>query len=110
MDLQCNFSHIVSVIGELGMHGTNVTGRETPRVLGMRRAQRDVTLSPEFQTTSRFVPTATYVVSNGTTYNGIYHYYGRADTYFHIGKALGDGMLQILDEISGETGSLIQQQ
>lgn len=94
------------------MHGTNVTGREAPRVLGTRKAQKDVTLLPEFQTTSRFVSTSQYTISNGTSYNGIYHYYGRADTYFHIGKALGVGMLQILGTVrtAEEASSLYLQQ
>jgi hypothetical protein len=84
------------VIGELGMHGMNVTGPGTDRVLALRAAQHSVTLMEEFKDTTLFVRTAPYTVMNGTVYNGIYHYYGRADTYFHIGQAFGRGMLQLL--------------
>jgi hypothetical protein len=49
-------------------------------------------------------------VANETSYNGGYHYYGRADTYFHIGKAFGDGMLQLMgqDDITTEAASLME--
>lgn len=87
-----------SVIGELGMHGMDPQGRGSDRVLAMRAAQHSVTLLDEFRDNTLFVRTAPYVVSNGTSYNGGYHYYGRADTYFHIGKAFGDGMLQLLGQ------------
>jgi hypothetical protein len=78
------------------MHGLNYTGVGSDRVYATRQAQRDVSLLPEFQSNTLFVPTASYAVVNGTTYNGIHHYYGRADTYFHIGKALAEGMKTLL--------------
>jgi hypothetical protein len=78
------------------MHGLNYTGQGADRVQAFRKAQRDVTLLPEFAASTLFVPTASYAVLNGTTYNGIHHYYGRADTYFHVGKALGEGMATLL--------------
>jgi Carbohydrate esterase, sialic acid-specific acetylesterase len=83
------------VVGELGQDGTVLDPRQraTPRVLAMRTQQHAVTLLPEFVNTTRYVPTARYVVPsrNGTThyYNGDYHYGGRADTFFHIGQAMG---------------------
>jgi hypothetical protein len=85
------------VIGELGMHGRYPEGKGADRVLAMRAAERGVTMLPEFHNNTLFVSTHQYVVSNGTQYAGGYHYYGRADTYFHIGKALGRGMLRMMD-------------
>ena len=87
-----------SVIGELGMHGPNPTGKEANRVFALRAAQKNVCTSVEFQNNTIFVPTAQYAVTNGTTYNAIYHYYGRADTYYHIGQAFGNAMYQIVTE------------
>jgi alpha-galactosidase len=93
------------VIGELGQHGAVLDPRQrgTPRVLAMRMQQRAVTLLPDFCNTTLFVPTAPYVVPsrNGTTryYNGQYHYGGRADTYFHIGQALGRGVLTLAQDL-----------
>lgn len=80
------------------MSGVNVTGPEAvvARVLGMRAAQHSVTLMDEFRNTTLFVRTAPYAVLNGTNYNGIYHYNGRADTYFYIGQAFGRGILHLM--------------
>lgn len=84
------------VIGELGMHGMNPTGHGSDRVLAMRATQHSVALLPEFSKNTMFVRTAPYVVLNGTTYNGEYHYNGRADTFFHMGQAFGNGLLKLL--------------
>jgi hypothetical protein len=84
------------IVGELGMHGVNVTGHGSDRVMEMRAAERGLTMTKEFRNNTLFVPTALYVVSNGTTYNGQFHYYGRADTYYHIGKAMGRAMLELI--------------
>jgi hypothetical protein len=86
------------VIGELGMAGVNVTGSDATQVYGIRQAQRNVCQSNEFQNTTLFVPTSQFAVANGSKYNKIFHYYGRADTYFHIGQALGNGMIQLLSK------------
>lgn len=51
----------------------------------------------------QFVPTAQYAVLNGTTYNGIYHYNGRADTYFYIGQAMGRAMIDLRHKTKTET-------
>lgn len=85
-------------------------GKGSDRVLAMRAAQHSVTLLDEFRSNSFFVRTAPFVVANETSYNGGYHYYGRADTYFHIGKAFGDGMLQLMgqDDITTEAASLME--
>jgi hypothetical protein len=91
--------HLPMVVGELGMHGANYHGQGADRVLRMRAAQKAATLLPEFRSSSRFVPTTPYVVLNDTkTYGGNYHYNGRADTYYHIGKAFGRAMLALLAE------------
>jgi hypothetical protein len=87
------------VIGELGMHGLNVSGSgasnvASMRVASMRVAQEDVCLLPEFKNTSIFVRTAQFAVQ--IRFDGIHHYYGRADAYFHMGQALGNGMIQLL--------------
>lgn len=84
------------IIGELGMHGPVPKGRGKDRVLRLRAAQLYVSQRSEFRNTSLFVPTSPFVVSNGSHFNGAYHYYGRADTYFHIGRAMGRGMLTLL--------------
>jgi alpha-galactosidase len=83
------------VVGELGMHGLHPEGKSAPRVLYFREAQRNTTLLPEFRNNTLFVPTASYMKFNVTTYNGGYHYNGRADTYYRIGQAMGRGMLQL---------------
>lgn len=85
------------IIGELGMHGEHVTdAKSAPRVLGMRAAEHGVTLLPEFRNNSLFVRTAPYAVLNSTKYNGGYHYWGRADTYYRMGKAMGRGVLEMM--------------
>ena len=78
------------------MHGLNPGGREAGRVYGLRAAQQNVCQYAEFRNNTIFVPTAAYAVLNGTIYNGIHHYYGRADTYYHIGQAFGVAMNRML--------------
>ena len=64
--------------------------------MGLRDAQESVTLLAEFQNTTQFVRTAPYAVMDGVAYNGDYHYNGRADTVFHIGRAFANGMLDLM--------------
>ena len=78
------------------MHGLNPGGSEAGRVYALRAAQQNVCQYTEFQNNTIFAPTALYAVLNGTTYDGIHHYYGRADTYYHIGQAFGVAMNRIL--------------
>ena len=66
----------------------------------MRAAQQSVTHLEEFASNTLFVPTAQYAVLNGTTYNGVHHYFGRADTYFHMGQAMGKGLLKLMHQRS----------
>lgn len=86
------------IIGELGMHGMHPTGPGSLQVILMRSYEQTVTLLDEFRNNTLFVRTAPYAVMNGKEYTGMYHYYGRADTYFHIGQALGKGMLQLIQK------------
>jgi hypothetical protein len=78
------------------MHGLNPGGREAGRVQALRAAQKNVCQYDEFLNNTLFVPTAPYAVLNDTTYNGIHHYYGRADTYYHIGQAFGLAMKRMV--------------
>lgn len=94
--LDLNAPDLPFVIGEVGQHGTAPGGRGAKRAMALRKVQKDVTLLPEFQGTTKFVPTASYTVSDGESFNQGYHYYGRADTFFHIGKAMGETMLELI--------------
>jgi Carbohydrate esterase, sialic acid-specific acetylesterase len=107
LELDDQPSAIPFIVGELGMGGVHPTGRGSDRILAMEAAQRVVTLLPEFIHNSQFVPTAKYAVVDDPAhqYNGVYHYYGRADTYYHIGQAMGLALLKFLirkDRVRGE--------
>ena len=86
------------VIGELGAGGLHATEAITE----IRTMQKNVTQLEEFKESTRFVPTAQYVVNDGVSYNGGYHYYGRADTFYHVGKAFGDAMADLLGFLKKE--------
>lgn len=63
----------------------------------MQKAERAVTLYDEFRNSTIYVPTAPFMEYPGNdTYNGDYHYFGRADVYYHIGRAFGYGMLNLM--------------
>lgn len=88
-----------AVIGELGMHGhelVNLTDDAKQRVLDLRAAQHQVTQQEEFQNNTIFVRTAPFAVFGRETFDEVYHYNGRADTFLHIGRAFADGMLGLL--------------
>jgi len=93
------------------MHGLELDVLTAPdvrkRVLDLRAAQERVTKKKEFQSNTLFVRTAPYAVFGREVFNGIYHYYGRADTYLNIGRAFGNGMLRMLreKESSGYAGA-----
>jgi Carbohydrate esterase, sialic acid-specific acetylesterase len=93
------------IIGELGMHGLNPTGRGSDQVKRLRKTQLEVTQLEEFRNNTLFVRTAPFVVANGSSYEGFYHYNGRADTIFHIGEAFGRGMLQLMNNPEQEVTS-----
>jgi hypothetical protein len=88
------------IVGELGQRGVNVTGSGSDQIMAMRAAERGVTMMDEFRNNTLFVPTALYVGMNGTAYTAENHYYGRADTYYHIGQAMGRGMLELITKRS----------
>ncbi len=63
----------------------------------MQHAEKAVTLYDEFRNNTLYVPTAQFMNYPGNdTYNGGYHYDGRADVYTHIGRAFGHGMLRLM--------------
>lgn len=86
------------MIGELGMAGTNVTRTKESgsRILGIRQAQINVCNQVEFRNNTKFVRTSPFAVLDGMKYDGIEHYYGRADTVFHIGQAFALAMIGLL--------------
>lgn len=105
LDFGPNATQLPVIVGELGQAGMNPDFRHSDHHIAMRAAEHGVTVLPEFKNNSLFVRTAPYVISNGTQYGGDYHYYGRADTFFHIGEAFGKGMLQLMgSHVSSATG------
>lgn len=90
------------IIGESGQHGyLNDDMPETyamNNVRTVREAQEGVTLLPQFQNNTKFVTTHEFVVygPNETQYDGIHHFWGRADTYFEIGRAFGKAALALI--------------
>lgn len=86
------------VIGELGQQGVEPEKRYAAKHFRFRKIQQDVANLDEFKGTVAFVKTSPYVVKDGESFDGGYHYYGRADTFFHIGRAFGEAMLKLLDE------------
>jgi len=87
------------IVGELGQEGVNP---QDPRIrekhFRFRAMQKNVTEMPEFKDNTMFVKTSPYVVLDGESFDGGYHYGGRADTFFHIGHAFGKGMLQLIEK------------
>jgi len=94
--------HLPFLVGELGMHGDGLLpARAEARILGMRAQQEGVTLLAPLVGDTLFVRTAPYAIVDGSDnsaakYGGIEHYWGRADTYFHIGQAFGRAALQLM--------------
>uniref|UniRef100_A0A7S1UXV7 Uncharacterized protein n=1 Tax=Grammatophora oceanica TaxID=210454 RepID=A0A7S1UXV7_9STRA len=85
------------LIGGMGQRGINTTGRGADRYYDMQKAEEAVTYYDEFRNNTIYVPTGKYMNYPGNdTYNGGYHYDGRADVYSHIGHAFGHGMLELL--------------
>ena len=89
------------IIGGMGQKGVNATGRGVDRYYAMQHAERSVTFYDEFHNTTLYVPTGRYMSTHlrtdpDETYNGPYHYDGRADVYYHIGRAFGHGILSLM--------------
>lgn len=83
------------VIGELGQQGSEPEKRYADKHFAFRKIQSDVAARDEFKGTVRFAETAKYVVKEGDSFDGGYHYYGRADTFFHIGQSFGEAILSL---------------
>ena len=70
----------------------------------LRTAQTNVASSPDFRNNTIVATTKQYWMGIGPTnkltaeelsYDKSYHYYGRADTMYHIGEEFGKAMLQL---------------
>jgi Carbohydrate esterase, sialic acid-specific acetylesterase len=87
------------VVGELGMHGTDerfMPEFAMSRIMKIRSSQLLVTKMDEFIGNAIFSSTSQYAILDGDRWSGVYHYCGRADTFFHIGQAFGRSMLSLL--------------
>jgi hypothetical protein len=106
---ELNISNLPFVIGELGQRGGNIStdiddtdnssNNIDNRTLVMRQSQYNiVTQYPEFYNNTMFVETSKYYFEDDKEkglYDGIEHYYGRADTIYKIGKDFGKAMIQL---------------
>lgn len=82
---------------DLYTHGSESLNSGAERYYAMQKAQEAVTLYDEFRNNTLYVSTAEIMDYPGNdTYNGEYHYDGRADVYTHIGRALGLAMSRLL--------------
>ena len=86
------------VIGELGQQGSEPEKRYAEKHFKFRKIQSDVAKMDEFAGNVKFAETAKYVVKDGESFDGGYHYFGRADTFFHIGQSFADAMLSLLPD------------
>lgn len=86
------------VIGELGQHGIDVAEEYRDKVIRFREIQENVTKLFQFRNNTKFVKTSPYVIKmeEEEQFDGEYHYYGRADTFFDIGQAFGEAMVHLL--------------
>jgi hypothetical protein len=84
------------VIGELGMSGVEVDPRYAHKHYAVRDAQKAPSEMSEFAGTVAYARTSPFVVTEGKTYDGGYHYGGRADTFYRIGVSFGEAMLKLL--------------
>lgn len=81
------------VIGELGQQGTDPEQRYADKHFRFRRIQQSVAERPEFKRTVAFVKTSPHVIKDGESFDGGYHYFGRADSFYAFGEAFGQAML-----------------
>ena len=90
------------VIGELtGPWGADC---KDPAALAIRKAQADAAASSEFKGTVAFVETHDFVrkPEESPCPGHGHHEFANAETYFLVGKALGDGMKNLLTANSGK--------
>lgn len=87
------------VIGELGQQGIQPEKRYEAKHLNFRRIQKSVAERSEFKRTVAFVKTSPFVIGDEESFDGGYHYYGRADTFLNIGEAFGKAMLLMCHDL-----------
>jgi hypothetical protein len=90
-----NAPELPVVVGELGQQGSEPEQRYADKHFAFRKIQSDIAAMDEFKDNVRFAETAKYVVKDGDSFDGGYHYYGRADTFFQIGQSFGEAMLSL---------------
>jgi hypothetical protein len=101
MRLDLETPNLPVVIGELGQAGPVISVNAGLPHAALRRQMRKVTQQAEFMGNTRYVMTSPYVSGaedGAERFNGDYHYYGRADTFFYIGRAFGTAMIQLLED------------
>ena len=89
-----NRPKLPAVIGELGNGGEKAGGN----MLAIRRAQAAAAARPEFKGTVQFVKTTDFArpAEDSPNKGHGHHWFGNAESYFLIGDALGEGMLELL--------------
>jgi hypothetical protein len=103
-DYEMNLSYFIQDL--LDLYGSNVPiliaelGQEGPdpsqfSVRQVRQAQIDVVNALGLPNVV-FVPTSPYLVTGQQDFDGVHHYFGRADTFVQIGKAFGREIIQLL--------------
>ena len=81
------------VIAEKGMSGPE---EKHPRALSLMKAQADAAKHPDFQGNVAFVPTRSFWRPQEQSPTGQgYHWNTNAETYYLIGEAIGQAMLQL---------------
>jgi hypothetical protein len=97
--VEWNMPDLPVVIGELGNGGPG----GSQNMLAIRKAQASAAAHPEFNNTVKFVATTDFArpaEDSPNTGHG-HHWFGNAESYFLIGNALGEGMVDLL----GKAGS-----
>jgi alpha-galactosidase len=94
--LDLNSPNLPIVIGELGQGGLDPPTPDKDKIFAIRRSQEEVASLKEYKGKVRFVKTSIYVDNDAQQFNGIHHYWGRADTFCHIGRAFGKAMLVLI--------------
>ena len=86
------------VVGELGQSGPEdqIPQRYRAKHMSFRAQQAAPSKMPEFKGTVRYVPTGLYVIQDKPSFDGGYHYYGRADIFFKMGEAFGKAMVPMV--------------
>ncbi|MCF7974599.1 MAG: glycoside hydrolase family 127 protein [Phycisphaerae bacterium] len=94
--VEWNIPDLPVVIGELGNGGPG----GSQNMLAIRKAQASAAAHPEFNGTVKFVSTTDFArpsEESPNTGHG-HHWFGNAESYFLIGNALGQGMVDLLEK------------